>query len=471
MPTLTGHSASSGQHELAIASLMVHVVCAALWVGGLFALLWVTVLPSGSEEAHEDQRALGLALARFSNLALVCWIAIGVSGVVNAGLRLGPDDLLGSSYGVLVLCKVMALVVLGAFGRWHRQHTVEQLQHDHRRARPLFTRVAAVELLVMGATFGLAVGLSRTPTPGSDVVDTSPAFERLGFDLPPAPDLGRLVDGLTHDGFALVVLEVAALAYAFGVRDLQRRGERWPGSRTLSWYAGVLLAGWASVGGLGLYAHVMFSVHLAAQMVLGVLAPVLLVLGSPLTLALATLPGRRTPRERGLRQLLQHALDSRTMQVLGHPVAVAGLYVVGLAALYLTSLFESLMGNHLGHSLMQLGFLALGCLLVWTALGPASVPYRSTVVVRATGVVLVAAFLALVAIVLGRSEDVLAEPYYVDLHRSYSPDLLADQHHGVLWIWLLGVLPLLVLTVTVVVRRGSRRPGGDPLIASNSQVS
>src|SRR6202012_1722423 len=88
MPTLTGHSAASGQHELAIASLMVHVVCASLWVGGLLALLVVTLLPSAAGETREDQQALGLGLARFSHLALVCWIGVGISGVVNAGLRL-----------------------------------------------------------------------------------------------------------------------------------------------------------------------------------------------------------------------------------------------------------------------------------------------------------------------------------------------------------------------------------------------
>ena len=455
LPTLNGHSAASGQHELAIASLMVHVVCAATWMGGLVALLWVALMPSQAKDAGRDQEALAFGLARFSNLALVCWIGVGISGVVNAALRLSPADLVESAYGVLVLLKATMLLVLGGFGWWHRGHTVGQLQRDPRRGRPLFARVAAMELLVMGATFGLAVGLSRTPTPAGGVVDTSPAFERLGFDLPPAPDLGRLLGGLTHDGFALVLLEVAAIAYAFGVRALQRRGEHWPGSRTLAWYAGVVVAGWATVGGLGLYAHVLFSDHMVAQMLLSVAAPILLVLGSPLTLAQITLPGRRTPRERGLRQLLQLVLDSRTLRVLGHPVVTAGVFVASLYVLYLTPLFDALMVQHLGHSVMQLWFLGAGCLLFWRVLGDDASPRGWSRQTRAAVLLGVAVLEAGYAVLSTRTHHLLARDYYTDLHRPYATGLLADQHHGAYATWLLGVVPLILLAALVTQRSTS----------------
>ncbi len=463
LPTLTGHSAASGQHELAVASLMVHVVCAALWVGGLLALLWVSVLPSRAGEAREDQHSLSLGLSRFSTLALVCWVGVGLSGVVNAAVRLSPPDLVESSYGVLVLLKALALVVLGCFGWWHRQHTVGQLERDPGRGRPLFTRVAAVELLVMGATFGLAVGLSRTPTPATDLVDASPAYQVLGFDLPRAPDVGRLLGGLGHDGFALVLLELAALAYALGVRTVQRQGDHWPGSRTLAWYCGILVAGWASIGGLGLYAHVMFSAHLAAQLTLGLVAPIGLVLGAPVTLALRALPGRRVPRERGLRQLLQVVLDSRPVRVLTNPFVAAALFVGTSYALYLTSLFDQLMGNHLGHALMQLLVLALGCLFYWTLLGVDPPVRHGHPAVRVGLLLAVIAFQATFAITLMQTDRVLARDYYEGLHRSYAIDLLADQHLGAALSWTLGELPLLtVLGVLVVqwVRTDTSGPGG-----------
>ena len=84
-PALTGHSASSGSHELAVASLLVHLVAAALWVGGLAALAWVAAVAGSAD-------GLRLAVPRFSTLAAWCFAAVAVSGVVNAGVRLGGVD-------------------------------------------------------------------------------------------------------------------------------------------------------------------------------------------------------------------------------------------------------------------------------------------------------------------------------------------------------------------------------------------
>lgn len=75
--TLTGHAASSANHKLAVGSLMVHVVSATVWVGGLLALVAV-----GRAAGPEMVRAT----AHFSFLALCCFFAAGASGVLNAYL-------------------------------------------------------------------------------------------------------------------------------------------------------------------------------------------------------------------------------------------------------------------------------------------------------------------------------------------------------------------------------------------------
>jgi putative copper resistance protein D len=155
-PALTGHSASSGSHELAVASLAVHVVAASLWVGGVAALASVAAIRSAD--------GLRLAVPRFSTLAGCCFAAVAVSGVVNAGVRLGGfAPLLSTAYGGLVLAKAGALVVLGCFGFWQRARVVPKLAAGTSAARA-FVSVAAAELVVMAATVALAVGLSRTPT-------------------------------------------------------------------------------------------------------------------------------------------------------------------------------------------------------------------------------------------------------------------------------------------------------------------
>ncbi len=474
-PTLTGHSAASGNHELAVASLMVHVICASLWVGGLLALLWVAVVPSRSAEAGLDRDGLGLALARFSVLAGVCWVGVGVSGVVNAAVRLdGIGAFFSTSYGVLVLCKVAALVVLGGFGWWHRKHTVEQLRRDSRGTVPRFVRVAAVEVLVMAATVGLAVGLSRTPTPATSLGDTSRAADLLGFSLPPAPDAARLALGWLPDGFALTFLVVAAGLYAAGLHALHRRGDRWPVGRTLSWYAGLLVVAWATVGGLGVYSHVLFSAHMVAHMMLSMVAPIGLVLGAPVTLALRALPGRRVPKERGLRQLLQLVLQSRVVRVVSNPLVAAGLFVVSLYGLYFTSLFGVLMSNHLGHVLMELHFLVVGSLFFWVLVGIDPTPRRWHPFARIALVLVVISFHSFFAIALMNTQTVLARTYYAGLHRGYATNLLADQHLGAGISWALGEVPIVLVLAAVFVQwirsdrreaeradRAAGRAGGD----------
>ena len=133
--------------------------------------------------------------------------------------------------------------------------------------------------------------------------------------------------------------------------------------------AGLLVFAWATAGGLGLYSHVLFSAHMGAHMLVGMLAPLLLVLGAPFTLALRTLPGPRVKGELGPRQLLLAVLHSRVARVLTHPVVAFVLFVGSLYALYFSPLYPALMRGHLGHTLMQLHFLLVGFLFFYVVLG------------------------------------------------------------------------------------------------------
>ncbi|MGJ7440965.1 copper resistance D family protein [Aquipuribacter sp. MA13-6] len=154
LPLVTGHAASAANHYLALTTLIVHVLAALAWVGGLTGLV---VHLRGHDEG------LRVAVGRFDAVALTCFVVVALSGTVNAWIRVPDPGLLTSTtYGWLLLAKLAALVVLGAFGAWHRRRTIREL----RAGRPTaFRRLAAAEVVVMTAAFGLAVALSRTPTP------------------------------------------------------------------------------------------------------------------------------------------------------------------------------------------------------------------------------------------------------------------------------------------------------------------
>ncbi|MDO3636443.1 cytochrome c oxidase assembly protein, partial [Mycolicibacterium arseniciresistens] len=286
---LTGHSSSGGAHDLATNSLLIHLIAGALWAGGLLALL-AHALRGGD---HAD-----LAARRFSALALWCFIAMAVSGIVNALVRVPPAELVRSEYGALVLAKMTALVVLGALGWRQRTRGAAALRDDPSARGPLL-RLALTEAVVFGVTFGIAVGLGRTPPPSLQT-QPSPVEVEIGYDLAGPPTVARILFDWRFDlilGTAAIVL---AAVYLLGVRRLRRRGDAWPAGRTAAWLCGCAALLITTSSGIGRYMPAMFSVHMVAHMLLSMLVPILLALGGPTTLALRALPtaGRGAPGPR-----------------------------------------------------------------------------------------------------------------------------------------------------------------------------
>ncbi|MGI5126653.1 copper resistance D family protein [Pseudonocardia sp. CA-107938] len=147
-PTVTGHAGSAPDHEVAIVSVAVHAGGAALWVGGLIALL-AFVAP------HRE--LLDAALPPFSTLAGVCLAAVAVSGAINALVRIESwTALVTTGYGWLVVAKVVAIAGIGALGGLARARL--------RAGRTPVLRWAAYETVLMAVTIGLAAALTQSGT-------------------------------------------------------------------------------------------------------------------------------------------------------------------------------------------------------------------------------------------------------------------------------------------------------------------
>ncbi|RKN22301.1 cytochrome-c oxidase [Micromonospora musae] len=428
-PAFTGHAAGAGNHQTAVSSLVLHILAAALWVGALAALLMV-----------RRSRQLAEAAARYSRLALGCFVAVAVSGLANAAVRLGAvEQLWQSRYGWLVCGKLLALTVLGLVGAAHRSATLPALRD---RRRGAFARLAAGELVLFAATFGLAVALSRSPTPvASDPVDADPITELLGFPMPAAPTPGNLLGRPLPDLFFLTVAAVGAYAYLAGVRRLRRAGHSWPTARTASWLAGLLV--FAAFTGLGFarYAYVLFSAHMAQHMVLSMVVPILLVGGAPVTLALRALRRPADPQVRGAREWLLRALHSRSTRLLTHPVVALALYTSGLFGLYFSDLLGTLMRSHLGHLAMVAHFVVSGYLLFWVLIGidpgRRRVPHPILVLVHLIAMMAHGFF----GLALMQTTTVIAPDWYVSVHPGWAAPLLEDQQLGAGIAWAFGELP------------------------------
>lgn len=450
---VTSRSASDGSQDVATDSLLVHVVAATLWIGGL-----VAVLAAG----HRRSRHLVLAVHRFSRLALVCWLVMAATGVVNALVGLLPADLLGTTYGRLVLLKGIALAALGGIGYRHRRHTIRALTWREDR-RPLL-RLATVEILVMLVTIGVATALSRTPIPPRAATLPSSLELLIGYDLAGPPTLARL---LLHWRFDLVFGTAAlilAVLYLLGLRRLHRRGTPWPVRRTAAWLAGCLVILLATSSGIGRYAPAVFGLHMVSQLLLAVLAPVLLVLGGPVILALRTLRPS-PPLTPGPREWLVWLLRSPACRLLTHPAVAFALLIGPLYLLYLSGLFTTLAPSHTARTAMSSCSLAAGCLLFWPLIGPDPAPRRLPVASRVGMMFALLPGFGLLAVALSNTRTVLGDRFYWSLDLRWRGDPLVVQHLGGTTVWALGELPALVLLIATAIhwaRSDDRRSGALP---------
>jgi putative copper resistance protein D len=113
--------------------------------------------------------------------------------------------------------------------------------------------------------------------------------------------------------------------------------------------------------GLNGYGMVLFSVHMAQHMVLSMVTPLLLLMGSPVTLALRALP-RGSGTAGAPRALLLELLHSRFGRLVSHPLFTVPLFLASLYGIYFTPLFDALMSSAAGHQFMLAHFVVTGLL-------------------------------------------------------------------------------------------------------------
>jgi cytochrome c oxidase assembly factor CtaG/putative copper export protein len=459
-PTLTGHSATGDYHHSAVVSLLVHVAAMSLWVGGLVAVAWY---------ASRRGAQLGRVARSYSTVALGWFVLVAASGVLNAWVRIDSVvDLVTSRYGVLVLGKISALVVLGWFGTMHRRRTLRELDAGKPRA---FRRLAAGEIVVMAVALALGVALSRTAPPVPDQVPpASFVRELLGYPIPPEPSPLRLLTQTYPDALFTLGCLVAVLLYLGAVWRVRRRGDRWPLGRTVAWLIGVGSIALVQLGGLMTYGMTMLSVHMGQHIVLMMISPVFLVLGGPVTLALRAIPPARRG-EKGLREWIVAATQSRLVRFLTHPLVALAIFVSGPFIVYFTGVFEYAMRNHTAHLVMSVHFVLAGYLFYEVLIGVDPLPKRPPFVARLGLQFVAVAIHAFFGLALMESPRLIAADYYRQLGAeiSWLPDPLPDQLLAGQLTWGFAELPgLLVLGVLFVqwyrsdereARRFDRREG------------
>ncbi len=261
---------------------------------------------------------------------------------------------------------------------------------------------------------------------------TLPVLAEGATSLPPF-SLGRVLTEWTLEPVPTALTVCIAGLYLLGVGRLRSRGDRWPLGRTVT-FVGLGMGSFllATTSGLAAYDTTLLSVHMVQHMVLGMLVPLALALGAPVTLALRTLP--RAPK-----RWLLAVLHSPVVRVLSAPPLTFALFVLSPWALYLTSWYDATLTSAYLHEALHVHFVAVGALFLWPVVGVDPVPGRVAYPFRMLLMVLTLPFHAFLGLTLMEQEQLVAGDWYRSLPErtglQWLPDPAADQHlaGGILW--------------------------------------
>lgn len=436
-PVVVGQVLVGPDHDFGGDAAVVQTIAAQILLG----VILVVALRLVAGRAALPVRAQTPALWRAAWLGLA---VIVCAELVITWFKLAGSPLTGTATGRFALARLLALAVLAlALGLAHRT-----------RARPAGP-VVAVLVAATGVFLVCGVAMTRI-SPPQFFVPTSISQILLGFDVDAAPSFAVLTTHWRPNVLFCTLAATALLTYAAVLWRLQRRGERWPVLRTVAWVTGWAVVVIATSSGFGKYSGPDFAVHMGVHMTLNMMAPVLIVLGGPITLALRALPASHSMAGEegspGLREKLVSVLGSRFLRLLYHPLLVFGLYIGSYYGLYMTGVFGNVMRFHWAHQLMNLHFLVAGCLYFGLVIGVDPTPRKLPHIAKLGFLMAAMPFHAFFGVILMSSNTVVAETFYRYLDLPWATDLANTQKIAGGVAWAGGEIPLLIVAIVLALQ-------------------
>jgi copper transport protein len=174
-----GHTRAGDTSTLATIADASHLLAAATWGGGL-VLLWSTLRArrrAGAADA--DPAATTELIGRFSTLATVTVLLVGMSGIALSWSEVRTlDGLTGTTYGRLVLAKVAVVLVIGGMGAYNHFRLLPALRAGKAKAALTHLRTTVrIEALALVAVVAITAVLvvvtpARTQAEGGVVERT-----------------------------------------------------------------------------------------------------------------------------------------------------------------------------------------------------------------------------------------------------------------------------------------------------------
>lgn len=144
---------------IAIPAKALHLLASAVWLGGL---LWLVIRP-----AADNLYTFAKDTERVSSRALAAVIIVAFTGVLQTLLFLpSVRDVATSPYGWLALAKTAGLLLLMAFGAYHRQRVMPRVSSGSHVDSVILRASVGREMLVMGLVILMGGLLAYMPPPG-----------------------------------------------------------------------------------------------------------------------------------------------------------------------------------------------------------------------------------------------------------------------------------------------------------------
>jgi copper transport protein len=194
---ISGHANSADPRLLAVATDWIHLLAAAVWIGGIaqIALAWLPVIRRADRPLRSE--VMRSVLERFGRVALPAFLVVATTGLVNALIELGElKALWDSPYGRVLAVKIglVGLIALASYlhARRLRPRLLATNPLPSERIERRHWRLLSAEPLLAVAVVGVAATLVTFPLPPrqfGEVAEAEPAAVCDRCPLPaPKPD-------------------------------------------------------------------------------------------------------------------------------------------------------------------------------------------------------------------------------------------------------------------------------------------
>ena len=259
--------------------------------------------------------------------------------------------------------------------------------------------------------------------------------------VPPSGGAGTIISRWVFDPFTVLAIGAAGSAYAAGLIRLRRTGRTMPRGAAAAFFAGLAVLALALVSPVDAYADVSFSTHMAQHLLLTMLAPPLLALGAPITLALRAASARVGRR-------VSVALRSRAVTFLARPV-VGWLLFVGVSyVVHLSPLFDAALRSNPVHAFEHVLWLSVAFIYWWPIVGRDPSPHPMRYPVRLLSLFLAMPAMSFLAVAIYTGSTPMYGTY-ASLPAPWGPAALASQRDAAVTMWFVGNLGF-VLAMLVV---------------------